>query len=224
MSYPRFLAHELVDLMRTNRSWMTWNLILALVPAVLAVSLFARPLPRTRLWWAGVAAFVLFLPNAPYVVTDLIHLGPDAQRVDSRGVLLTGIIPLYAAFILAGFLSYVLCTELVVRAVREVRPNALRWPVEMGIHLLSTVGIVLGRIGRLNSWDTLARPTSTVERIFTTLTLADMPFAFGSVLIAVTVVHFVVRTGVTRAVAAVRRRRGPAAELLAPARSAPDTI
>lgn len=199
MSYPRFLAHELVELVRANSAWMTWNLILAVVPAVLAMVLFARPQRRSRLWWAGVSAFVLFLPNAPYVVTDLIHLGPDAQRAGSRGVLLTGIIPLYGAFVAAGFLAYVLCTELVLRAVRETRPRVPRWVVEISVHLVSAMGIVLGRIGRLNSWDTLTQPATTLERTFTTLALADAPLALVTVFLAVTVVHLVVRTLVVRA-------------------------
>ncbi|MCU1499645.1 MAG: hypothetical protein JWM47_3598 [Acidimicrobiales bacterium] len=208
MSYPGFLAHELVDLVRDNRSWMTWNLILAVVPAVLAVALFARPRRRGRLWWAGVVAFVLFLPNAPYVVTDLVHLGPDADRVDSRGVLLTGIIPLYAAFVIAGFLAYVLCTELVLRAVREVQPTVPRGAVEVTVHLVSTLGIVLGRIGRLNSWDTVTRPATTLELTFNTLTLERAPVALVTVFVAVAVVHLVVRTVVfsgARALDGLRR-------------------
>jgi uncharacterized membrane protein len=50
---------------------------LALVPLGLALVVF-RPRARLRVaWWIGAGLFVAFLPNAPYVLTDLVHLGRD---------------------------------------------------------------------------------------------------------------------------------------------------
>jgi uncharacterized membrane protein len=58
---------------------MTANLFLAAVPFILAAFLFVPPRARTAGWWIGVGTFVAFLPNAPYVLTDVIHLGEQAR-------------------------------------------------------------------------------------------------------------------------------------------------
>jgi uncharacterized membrane protein len=204
VAYLQSLVGGIADVVRANRPWMTWNLVLAMVPAVLAVVLLARPHQRTIAWWAGIAVFVAFLPNAPYVVTDLIHLRSDASRAGSDGVLVFGVLPLYAGFVLAGFVAYLLCTELVAREVRSVRPGTRRWVVELALHALCALGIVLGRIARLNSWDTITRPVGTAEQIFVTLTWRGAPAAFVAIFVAVLVTHLVLRTLVVAAVDAAR--------------------
>jgi len=204
VAYLDYLAHQLVGLVRTNRSWMTWNLILATIPTVLAVVLFARPHRRSVGWWAGAAVFALFLPNAPYVITDLIHLRTDAASAASDGVVVFGVLPLYGAFVAAGMLAYLACTELVGREVRSVRTDVPPWAVDMALHLLCALGIVLCRIARLNSWDTITAPAGTAETVFTTLTWRGAPVAFVVVLVAVAAVHLVVRTLVFAATDVVR--------------------
>ena len=63
-----------------NGPWMTWNVALALLPLLAAVVLFGRDAAhRSMLWWAGLVGLVLFLPNAPYVLTDVVHL-PESLR------------------------------------------------------------------------------------------------------------------------------------------------
>jgi len=185
---------EVAFVVRAHRWWMSWNLMLAAVPAVLAAVLFAAPHRRRAGWWVGVAAFVVTLPNAPYVVTDLVHL-PNSVALASSGRVVVGVVlPLYAAFVAAGYLAYLLCTELVLHEVRTVRPAARRWVVEGSLHVLCTVGILVGRIARLNSWDTITDPTNTVEQVFQTLTWRWAPIAFVLVLVAVWTTHLVVRT------------------------------
>ena len=66
----RYALEPLAEVVLRNRFWMTWNLILAAVPVAVAVPVFRHRGPRGPLWWAGAALLVLFLPNAPYVVTD----------------------------------------------------------------------------------------------------------------------------------------------------------
>ena len=77
-----------------NFQWMGWNLFLAIIPCVLSFILFARRSPRrlskNPIWWFGLAVFILFLPNAPYIITDIIHFvdnatttgGSNASHVD----------------------------------------------------------------------------------------------------------------------------------------------
>lgn len=197
MSYPHWLAGQVLELVRINRFWMSWNLALAFIPAVLAVFLFAQPHRRGVGWWAGVVAFILFLPNAPYVLTDLIHLRGDAAWAKSDGVLVFGVLPLYAVFVLLGMGSYLFCLELIVREVRSVRPDLPRALIEYPVHALCSLGIVLGRIARLNTWDTLTQPRGTVESVFATLTWRGAPFAFLVIFIAVVASTVVLRALVT---------------------------
>ena len=53
------------------------------------------------------------------------------------------------------------------------------------VFLALALGIVLGRIARLNSWDTVTAPAGTVERVFATLTWRGAPVAFVAVFVAV---------------------------------------
>lgn len=213
MTYLRFLLAEVAGVARWNGIWMAWNLFLAAVPAVLAVALFARsPVLRDRkrsvTWWAGVGLFVLFLPNAPYVVTDLIHLRADVAAAPFDGVVVFGVLPMYAAFIGAGFLAYVACTELVLREVRTVRSGVARWQVELPLHAVCAVGVVLGRITRLNSWEMATAPLGTLERIWSTLTWKGAPFAVAVLFIAIWGTHLVVRLlGACAARTAVKARQ-----------------
>lgn len=193
MSDPRWLLDQVLDVVRSNRSWMTWNLVLAAVPATLAMPLLWRPHRRTLRWWLGVGVFVLFLPNAPYVLTDLIHLRSDIAETDGGSVVVFGVLPLYAAFIVAGFTSYLLCLALIVREVRSVRPAAPRLPIELTVHAICAVGIVLGRVARLNSWDTVQEPRWTAETVFNTLAWRGAPFALSTVFLAITVTSLALR-------------------------------
>jgi uncharacterized membrane protein len=195
MAHLHWLAYQGKVLARGNAHWMGWNLFLALAPLVLAVVLVHRRVQRHRRsvgWWAGAAAFVLLLPNAPYVVTDLIHLREDVAAAPSSSVVITSVLPLYAIFVLIGFLSYVACVELIVREVWTVA-RLPRWIVTAAVHAVCSVGIVLGRIARLNSWDSLADPSSTIERSFDTLAWRGAPFALITVFVAVALTHAVVR-------------------------------
>lgn len=199
MTYVRWLTGEVFGVARTNRGWMTWNLILAFIPAVLAVPLLWRPHRRDAGWWVGMAVLVLFLPNAPYVLTDLIHLRLDAAQAASDGVLVFGVLPIYGTFILLGMSAYLVCLEGMVREARTVRPDLPRWAVEVPVTALCSLGIVLGRIARLNSWDTITGPVGTLERAFATLTWRGAPAAFLVIFLAVWISATVLRVLVTAA-------------------------
>ena len=203
-----WLAWEVVGVAQINRSWMTWNLILAFIPAFLAIPLLWRPHRRTAGWWIGIAVFALFLPNAPYVLTDLIHLRSDAARAASDAVLVFGVLPIYGAFVLLGMGSYLFCVEGIVREVQGVRPGTTRSLIEVPVHALCALGIVIGRIARLNSWDTITRPVGTAETVFSTLTWGGAPAAFVAVFVAVWFSYLVLRTLAVAFLAWARRWAG----------------
>ncbi len=144
--------------------WVMWNLALAVLPLVLALVLFSPGRVPTPRWWVGAAAFVVLLPNAPYVLTDVIHFGDSVRKSGSDLHVALVLIPGYAAFFVAGFASYVAC---VVRLERWLRAGGWTLPRLLGaditLHALCAVGIFLGRVYRFNSWDVVVRPDELAE-------------------------------------------------------------
>lgn len=144
-----------------NTGWMAWNAILAIAPLTLAVPLFRLGRRPSVLWWGGLAAFVALLPNAPYVLTDVVHLLPDLQQAQGLPGAL-GLLVQYAALFTAGVLSYVVSLVLAVRWLADRGWRRGTVAIELGAHLACAVGIYLGRVTRLNSWDLLDVPLVAV--------------------------------------------------------------
>jgi uncharacterized membrane protein len=139
--------------------FLLFNLALAALPALLA--LVADALDRANERRATVAvllAWLAFLPNAPYVLTDFVHLRPRAEAPLWFDVALIG------AAALAGF---ALGAASLVR-VHAILSRRLGGRVALGAialaSLLSGYGIYLGRFTRLNSWDVVFHPLSVVAR------------------------------------------------------------
>jgi len=140
-------------------AWMAWNLGLAGLPVVLAWRLFVpgrRPSPG---WWVGLVVFIALLPNAPYVLTDVIHLADAVRASDSDLRVAFVLLPAYALFFVVGFGCYVAS---VVRLERWLRGEGWSFPkllgADIGVHALCAVGVFLGRFFRFNSWDLVIRP------------------------------------------------------------------
>jgi uncharacterized membrane protein len=196
------VARDLVDVAADNGRWMTWNLVLALIPAVLAVAVFRHRGPRTALWWTGAALCALFLPNAPYVVTDLVHLRDDVLRSGSDLSVITAVLPMYAAFIAAGFLAYALAVGEMGRYLSRIGLAHWRGPAEVATHALCAVGVVLGRVARLNSWEPMTEPHGTAERIALTLSWRGAPLAVLVTFAVIWVCHGATRALVRHGIAA----------------------
>jgi uncharacterized membrane protein len=196
------VARDLVDVAADNGRWMTWNLVLAFIPAGLAVAVFRHRGPRTALWWTGAAVCALFLPNAPYVVTDLVHLRDDVLRSGSDLSVITAVLPTYAAFIAAGFLAYGLAVGEMGRYLTRAGFAHWRGPAEVATHALCAVGVVLGRVARLNSWEPMTEPHGTAERIVLTLSWRGAPLAVLVTFVVIWVCHGATRALVRQGIAA----------------------
>ncbi|HET9450287.1 MAG TPA: DUF1361 domain-containing protein [Aggregicoccus sp.] len=138
---------------RASFAFLWWNLALAWVPYALALGAQAlgpsAPLPLRAglgLLWA------LFLPNAPYLLTDFVHLRP---RPGVPLWLDLGLLSLFAA---TGWLLGLLSLEL-WRARWEARwGGAAAWALVALTSALCGYGIYLGRVQRWNSWDLFGAP------------------------------------------------------------------
>jgi uncharacterized membrane protein len=178
----------------THGFWMAWNLLLAFVPVLAAFALFKPGIRRTPGWWFGAGVFVLFLPNAPYVITDVVHLLEDIRDARSDLQVLGELIPLYLLFFAVGFVCYVLALDRLWRYVRVEAPTWRWWPIELALQTLCAVGIYLGRVLRLNSWQVFTRPRTVLAS--TDWLMGVFPIA----MIVCTLAALIVATMVTRAV------------------------
>lgn len=86
--------------------WMSWNLLLALMPWALAVWVFREGQPIRRASLAAAALSVAFLPNAAYVLTEVVHLPRHIRAEPSDTIVLVGVVPLFGIFMAVGFVAY----------------------------------------------------------------------------------------------------------------------
>src|SRR5439155_30712 len=84
------------------------------LPFALAVVLFVPRRPHNVTWWVGLGTFIAFLPNAPYVLTDVIHLSGQARRAPTF-VHVAALVTEYALFMGAGLVLYGGCLFLLRR-------------------------------------------------------------------------------------------------------------
>ncbi|HZZ29085.1 MAG TPA: DUF1361 domain-containing protein [Pirellulales bacterium] len=138
-----------------------WNLFLALVPLGLALWLFRRTQQRGWLWWPLFVAFILFLPNAAYTLTDIIHFIDEVRDEETKlpeWSVAYIVIPKYALFIFLGFQAHVISLILVGNYLRWRHHR--KWVVfeELALNFLCAIGVFWGRYLRLNTWDIVTKP------------------------------------------------------------------
>jgi uncharacterized membrane protein len=189
------LAPNLARVLHRDARWMTWNLILAWIPVGLALLLFRRGEGhrRTGVWWVGAGLLALFLPNAPYVFTDLVHLRDDVLLVGHGGSVLSGVLPVYAAFIGAGFVAYYLVLRELGRYLTASGLGAWVAPATLATHAVCAVGVYLGRLARLNSWEPVVQPHDTLQRMVLTLSWRWAPVLVLATFLMTWAGHFVTR-------------------------------
>ena len=143
--------------------WMAWNLVLALAPWVFSIYLFRPSRRPSRAWFCGALACLLLMPNAPYVLTDVIHLPPSVRREPSDAAVLLVVFPVYAALFAIGFGAYCDALRRFTRYVTGRGWVRSPWAIELPVHALSAVAIYVGRIHRLNSWDIAQQPADVLS-------------------------------------------------------------
>ena len=140
----------------TDYLFLLWNLFLAWLPLVMAyaASSFASRrryvaltvLPAAALW-------LLFFPNAPYILTDLFHLRHPRPDVPLWFDTL-----LINWFAWTGLLLGIVSLFMMHTIVRKAFGRITGWVFVLIVGTLCSVGIYIGRFLRWNSWDVIFHP------------------------------------------------------------------
>lgn len=139
--------------------FLLWNLFLACVPYAIIKKYnpYAKPVYRYFI----LALTLLFLPNAPYILTDLVHLTKNLLAPKWFDLILI------LSFSLLGLYFFVITIELVLNIlsvhVKSKRQLAL---FKLLIFLSNGYGIYLGRYLRFNSWDVVSNLDNLAIQMF----------------------------------------------------------
>jgi uncharacterized membrane protein len=158
------VAALLVEIHETGSSFyrfLVWNLFLAWV--AVAAALVCHALARRHIYGFAIGAgviWLLFFPNAPYMLTDYIHIRemPLTSPLWWDVLMLSSFV--WTALMLGFFSLYLM--QGVWRAHMGRFGSWLLVALALG---LGSFGVYLGRFVRLNSWDALLHPRSVAHII-----------------------------------------------------------
>jgi len=150
--------------------FLHWNLFLAWVPVLAGFGAVAANARDRRVLTVGLGVvWLLFFPNAPYVLTDFIHLGDPGTASGPLWYVALMISSFAWTSLLLGFFSLYLMQALWRPPLGDVGS----WAAVIVVLALSALGVYLGRFGRFNSWDLLIHPGRVAHTVVDGL---DNPF------------------------------------------------
>ena len=146
----------------TAHIYILWNIFLAFLPLIFSYVLVSSTYKKniTKFWFVALGlAWLFLLPNAPYIVTDLIHIG--------EGKTVPALFDSFALFsaALAGLLMGLYSISQAEKAITSrysARVSSVVIPIVL---MLTSFGIYIGRFLRWNSWDVIANPFSLFEDV-----------------------------------------------------------
>lgn len=142
--------------------FLIWNLFLVWVPFWIAISL--EKLSKSKIMTVlGLITWLLFFPNAPYLITDLLHLKPSFQVPFWYDVMM--IFSFGWTGLLLGFLSLMEVQQFLEKRLPFWLSNTL---ILLSI-LLCGLGVFIGRFQRYNSWDVISNPFALIEDVLTVI-------------------------------------------------------
>lgn len=143
--------------------FFAWNLFLALIPFFVSLRILAftqKNANKKRTPWLLLFIWLLFLPNAPYLVTDLIHL-----RIRTGAPFWFDIL-LITSFCWNGLIIGFISIYNVHEVLKQKKSELISWGCILAVIVMCAFGIYLGRFLRWNSWDLIVNPLDIIYDIF----------------------------------------------------------
>jgi len=139
--------------------FLLWNLFLAWIPFQVSLYLSGKKDGRKWVQIFLLAVWLLFFPNALYIITDLVHLeGKTTVPVWYDAVLLF-------TSAIAGLMMAFASLYKVEACFSKRLSNSATNKLVLLCLFLGSFGVYLGRFLKLNSWDIVTNPSELVKEI-----------------------------------------------------------
>lgn len=131
--------------------FLIWNLFLAWIPYWISNTKFKEHNSINFKLFCYVGIWLLFLPNAPYLLTDLVHFHSTSKTKWLDLVLLS-------TYAISGILLFYFSLQHFKNNFLLKRRKKSQLIILIGLILICSYGIYLGRELRFNSWDIFTNP------------------------------------------------------------------
>lgn len=203
--------------------WVVWNAFLALIPVVAGYAIYAlyrrtgrRTLPiKVAIVALGLVWFA-FMPNTCYLLTEWRHfleaigysnLYAEWDVSKFAAVRLMEYTLFYAFYSGIGALTFVLAIRPIAWVMRQKHLTPWVWAIPF--FLLMSLGVYLGLILRLNSWDIITRPEYVWVSVMDTLRNHGLMFIVTAFAGFLWLVYFVMDIWVDGLMLRLRRTVAP---------------
>ncbi len=144
---------------------MGWNVFLALIPLIFGWLVFVTHQKVLKV--ACALIWFLFLPNTLYLITDLPHIIWQWHHMHLAGQIALAL--QYLTLVLIGMVTFILALYPVEKTL--LRSSWLKKKSLIPLFVIVTnffigIGIVLGRVMRINSWDVIVDISKVISASF----------------------------------------------------------
>ena len=143
--------------------FLIWNLFLAYIPFIMSQYLISFKSGKLS-FLVLFGIWLLFLPNAPYIITDIFHLSDSNTAPEWFDLLLLFL------FAINGIILFFITTYQMHTIILYKTSHKTAMLISTCVMFLSGFGIYLGRFLRFNSWDIISNPTPLLFDILDRIT------------------------------------------------------
>ena len=161
--------------------FLLWNLFLACIPYAISLLVIKSKYIQKSFFLLSISLllWLAFLPNAPYIITDLIHL-----KYHPKTILLFDLF-LISSFAINGLLFGIYSLSNIHHVIQNIVNSKIACYGIVACSFLSGYGVYLGRYLRFNTWDLLTNPTHLLQNCihsFSNPTTWGITLCFGGLL------------------------------------------
>ena len=163
------------DVFNSLRSNLFISSLLTLIIALLIVRFYEKL--NGFLFWMGVGLWVLFYPNCPYMISDLIHVGAEPKDGVFDDLIIYDTFIIFGLAMLSVFYGFITPTIMFKRFAQRYSRKFSHCAINITL-VLSCLGFYMGRKllssvklgnGYLYSWELYLEPIQIVKIVWHTL-------------------------------------------------------